>query len=757
MRTRHLMAVTTAALAFACGQEPTRPPEPAAAPIRVLGSQTAALNQSEGERTPFQRSVMQAIAERQAQGLPVPASVSYTYKEESVAAPAPAPGAALRLQVAPPAPEKKITAQTVIEFTQPAEAGQDVWPDLVVRGEVPQGATGFVKQGDYTAYVKQKIAEQYPESNVPLESGPRTYTVTESLVATTPGEAPAPTALRDGVLSGVTSADDLLMGFTVLGPNIDYSIDYTLDICVFWFFGCVAEVELVDFWAGFKLDWTIGTRLPLALSVATMEAVKEGDTFSPTSAATGEDWSAADFQQAGVAPESGNEFILRFIFKVGVFIDVFGADVVDLGVDVDLDEASSFTTPLGAGAMFDLPTIDQPVWSKSIGIAAAEVGISLTPQAGSDKFTADWLVSGEGGGSGSVAYTTSGQPVSLGSLRALDGPGNATVQLSNFRYYFNQFGLDLGLYFYISVLGYGGTWTVPVTDFDLSALTGGLYIKPHSGTPGAIELKVPIENVAPTVTLSHAGTVVVDGTPTLLTRPGQVVGFSGEASDPGEDDLTLMWDWDDGAPSPDVSTTYPVPHQVTESQTHAFEHGCLYHVTLKAVDDDQAAGQDMLPVLVTGDVANRARLEGYWQNEFGRMGHRDFDDAGLECYLAIVNHFSAVAGEVWHSPDIQQAWSILWMQQNGGSPLAQFDRDLLVAWLNFAHGAIGYAEAVDANGDGKPDTPFAEAMRAAESVRLDGSATASQIRTYTRILHHISEMAVSERQRRLVDDLESGR
>ncbi len=752
MRTRPFMAVAAAALAFACGQEPTRPPEPSAASAHVLPGQPAAL-QTEGERTPFQRSVMQAIAERQARGLPVPATVSYTYKEESVAAPAPAPGAVLRLQVAPPAPEKKITAQTVIEFTPPAEAGQDVWPDLVVSGDMPQGATGFVKQGDYTSSVKQKIAEQYPESNVPFETGPRTYTVTESLVATTPGQAPTPMGVRDAVLGGVTSADDLLMGFTVLGPNIDYHIDFSLDICVFWFFGCVAEVDLLDFWAGFQLDWTIGTRLPLAMSVATTEAVKEGTTFSPTSAATGEDWSAADFQEAGVAPESGNEFILRFIFKVGVFVSVFGEDVVNLGVDVDLDKASSFTTPLGAGAMFDLPTINQAVWSKSIGIASAEVGIALTPQAGSDKFTADWLVSGEGGGSGAVTYTTSGQPVSLGSLQALDGPGYATVQLSNFRYYFNQFGLDLGLYFYLSVLGYGGTWTVPVTDFDLSALTGGLYIKPHSGTPATIELKVPIENVAPTVTLSRVGTVLVNGKPTLLGQPGQPVGFTGEVFDPGDDDLTLSWDWDDGPPAPDITTTYPVPHHVTESQTHTFGRGCLYHVTLKAVDDDSAAGQDQLPVMVAGSTANRGGLEGYWQHEFGRMGQRDFDDAGLECYLAIVNHFSAVADEVWHAPDIQGAYGILWMQQNGGNPLEQFDRELLVAWLNFAHGAIGYTELVDANEDGRPETPFVDAMQTAEALRRNPFVTASQIRTSTRILHHISQMAVTGRQARLPGNL----
>jgi hypothetical protein len=137
--------------------------------------------------------------------------------------------------------------------------------------------------------------------------------------------------------------------------------------------------------------------------------------------------------------------------------------------------------------MIDLPVFNVSIWGFDAGVAEADIGVALTPLVGSDRFTADWLASSEASGSGSATYTTSGQNVSLGTVAAVDGPGNAALQLSGFRYYFSQFGLDLGIYFYLDVLGYGSTWTIPITDFDLGGLMGGLFVGPHSGTASTLE------------------------------------------------------------------------------------------------------------------------------------------------------------------------------------------------------------------------------------------------------------------------------
>ncbi len=224
-----------------------------------------------------------------------------------------------------------------------------------------------------------------------------------------------------------------------------------------------------------------------------------------------------------------------------------------------------------------------------------------------------------------------------------------------------------------------------------------------------------------------------------MAGAGNPLTFTGTAADPGRDDLTLSWDWDDGAPSPDISTTYPVPYQVTESQTHGFDQACLYWVGFKAVDDDLASGEDRVPVMITL-TGNRARSEGYWQHQFAGNGRTDFDAATLECYLAIIGHISTVFNEVRGAATIQQAHDVLFLKQNQGSEKEQLDRELLVALLNFVNGANGYMQLLDTDRDGIRDTPFADIVAAAESVRLNPFATKSMIKEQTSILHHIAQM-----------------
>jgi hypothetical protein len=735
MRIRQFPVVAIViAWAVAC-DAPTAPPEssqtlPVAAPSQAVAGQQSA------ERTPFQQSIMQAIAERRAQGLPVPVSVVYQYQEGPAAG---APRAAAP-QGAPAAGQPvTVTARTIIQFANPEQAGLAQWPNLVVEGEVPPGAQGFVREGDYTQYVKDQIAQRYPDANTEFETGPRTYTFAESLTVATSDPASPSMAVRMQNLAALTTSDQLLMGFTVLGPNVDYHVEWSADFCLIWFFGCQVEVELVSFWAGFQMDWTIATRLPMALSVESPDPVLEGSVFSPATAATGVDWGPDDFSAVGVSPEDGNEFVLAFIFKLGLFVEVFDQSVVSLGVDVDLDEASSFATPLGVGQMFDLPSINVPVWAPDYGVARAEVGVALTPQAGSNRYLANWQGFEQGTGNGAITYTTSGELLGLGSMTALDGPGNAGIRLTDFRYYFNQFGMGLGVYFGIWVMGYGGTWTIPITQFALNTGAFGPYVETHAGTTNTLELLVPIQNVAPTVVLSRSGAMDIHGRQAFLARPGQVLTFTGDATDPGRDDLTLAWSWADG--SPDQSTVYTEPYAVTETQTHEFGGACVYQVTLTATDDDLDAGQDQVAVIVSGPSSATARLEGYWQHQLGRMGSTDFDDAALECYLRVVEYMSAVFGELRDVSSLASAHNVIFMQENGGDPLEQLDRELLVVWLNFAHGAIGYDALVDTDGDGLSDTPFGDALAAVEALRADPAATAQAIRTVTRILHGVSVVA----------------
>ncbi len=666
-------------------------------------------------RTPFQQAIQASIASRTARKLAAPSRVTFDYH---------APAPAMRVPGAPS--RTTIVATTVIHYDGPAQAGLTKWPDLIVTDNRAPGAEGIVREGDYTELVRQKLAEEIPGVWQHYTYGyePRTYTITETIITTEPGALPA------AALSAETTADDFVMGFTVPGPGLDYTIDWDFEVCV------VVCSTAVEFLAGFKLDWTLAMRLPMALSLTSPAPMLEGSTYTPSSVATGLDWSGQQYTAAGILPEDGNEYVVNFAFVLGVFLEVFGAEIIDLGPNIQVDRTKSFTTPLGAGQTFALPSIDIPIWEFDASVAAASVGFKLTPNVGSDRFTTAWAATSEASGGGALTYTTSGTSVPVGPVLAIDGPGVAAIRLNDLRYHFTQFLLDLGLFFHLDVFAVvEETFTVPITDFNLSAITGGLSMGTHDGTPGSLLASIPIENVAPTAAIDRTGTTLIQGVPTFVGEPGS---FTGTATDPGRDDLTLSWDWSDGPPAPDVSTVYPVPHDVTETQAHTFGRACVYNVRFRAVDDDQAFAEDVVPVVIAGGSRGRSRMEGYWQHQYMANGHLDYDAATLQCFLNIASHMSAVFGEARSLASRAHAVDVLHLGGNHGSSREQFDRELLVAWLNFAAGAFEYGEMVPAGRGGTSHAPLAAVLALAEEVRLNPGATDAQLDAQTQILHAVN-------------------
>jgi hypothetical protein len=677
------------------------------------------------DRTPFQRSVMAKIEERQALGLPVPADVSFECTSTDPSALQGGRGPTIV-----PGEEIVITATTVLHFEHPSEAGNEKWPAIVVEGEVPPDAEGHIEAGDYSEVVRDKVEEEVPDAWTLYEWGyePRTYTFTETYTISYPELNLSGSAFKNAALS--TKVNEILMGFSIPGPDLDYSISWDFE---------VLGVTVIDFWAGFELDWGLGVRLPMEESCTATEPMDEGSTYWPTNTVDGMDWSASDFATAGVPAENGNEFVMRFTFKFGVFLWVpIAGNVIDLGVDIDIDHSQSFPTPFGPGSWFPIPPLDIPLWGLDVGVAYGEIGFELTPYLGSTKLTSDWTAVGDASGSGSMMFTDPVVPVTIGPVQAIDGPGTAEINMEDWQYYFNEFILDLGLYFYLDVFGvWDGTFTVPIVDFDLSAITGHLWIGTHSGTPDQLTAAFTIQNVAPTAVIDRTGTYMVDGVQTFVAVVGDVLTFTGEADDPGYDDLDLMWDYDDGTPSPDVSTHYTVPYHVTETQTHTITDACVYMVTFSAIDDDGAIGMDQVPVVVTG-TGNRVRSEGYWQHQLGGQGKVNFSPAELQCALDIASHMSAVFSEVRDASTPEAGYDVMHLGHNDGSMIEQLDRELLAVWLNFAVGACPYLGLVDTDFDDVDDTPFADALVTAEAVRLNPASTDAELEMQVEILHRIN-------------------
>ena len=261
---------------------------------------------------------------------------------------------------------------------------------------------------------------------------------------------------------------------------------------------------------------------------------------------------------------------------------------------------------------------------------------------------------------------------------------------------------------------------------------------------------VTVTNVSPLPVIDEAGTVIVNGVATFVTHAGVTIPFAGRATDPGSDDLSLTWDWDDGPPSPDVTTVsfnngvsadpFPSPsinpRDVLDTQPHAFGDACFYTVAFGALDDDAGSASDSVKVIVAGNAATR-RSAGYWQTQY-RPRPTAFPEPLRVCYLAIAGFISSVFDEERDASTVAKAFDVIDVSGNGGSALQQLDRQLLTTWLNFANGSYDYAGLVDADGNGIPETPFSSLLAAVEAARLNPASTEAQLRAWRDVLERLN-------------------
>jgi hypothetical protein len=238
--------------------------------------------------------------------------------------------------------------------------------------------------------------------------------------------------------------------------------------------------------------------------------------------------------------------------------------------------------------------------------------------------------------------------------------------------------------------------------------------------------------------------VSINGVDTFVAHEGEVIPFTADSFDPGSDDRTTTWDWGDGPPSPDTSAVSlndalfdpdpdpsPTvnPRTVTDPEPHAFGSACLYTVTFGARDDDLGSASDDVAVIIAGNES-RERGPGDWQTQY-RPRPTALPEARRLCYLAIVRFMSTVFSEQRALGTAAQAFDVLSLVGNGGDAEQKLDRELLVAWLNFANGAFDLDEVVDT---GSGSDTFANVLAAAEAVRLNPASTSKQLLDQRNIL-----------------------
>lgn len=278
------------------------------------------------------------------------------------------------------------------------------------------------------------------------------------------------------------------------------------------------------------------------------------------------------------------------------------------------------------------------------------------------------------------------------------------------------------------VYGDNGSFTTNVTASD------------DDGSADPVSVEFKINNVAPTAVIDEGGTILVNGIPTVMTHAGTTVPFSGRSTDPGSDDLALSWDWADGAPAPDVTTNYLVnppdadpypspsiqPRDVTDAKEHAWSGACFYVVGFSAADDDGGVTSDTVNAIVLGN-APYALSSGYWQKQMKDGKGAAISQQQLQCYLKIVGYMSTYFSAMRDASTITKALAILNGSKKPGDAGAILDQQLLAVWLNFANGSIDYFKMIDTDGDGVDDMMFKDYMSYAETLRMNPSATKTEL------------------------------
>ena len=279
-----------------------------------------------------------------------------------------------------------------------------------------------------------------------------------------------------------------------------------------------------------------------------------------------------------------------------------------------------------------------------------------------------------------------------------------------------------------------GTFSLTAPYGDDGVFTVTFKVTDDDAGVGQTSRSVTVSNVAPDLVLDKSGAVDVNGVPTIITSVDSTQPFSSNVKDPGSDDETVTWDWNDGAPAPDETSTSLVnppnidpdpsptvqPRNVDFTTQHKFKLACMYDVKLAVTDDDAGTDADGVAVMSL-DNRKFASTELNWYGEYRTPGKRlltnDRSDEQLTCYLKIVRALSPRFSTQRPVNTFSQTWNILIPPLL--TPLLnarnQLDATTLAGWLDIADGSMRMSQGVDTDTDLKVDTTFIDLLRKAEA------------------------------------------
>lgn len=263
----------------------------------------------------------------------------------------------------------------------------------------------------------------------------------------------------------------------------------------------------------------------------------------------------------------------------------------------------------------------------------------------------------------------------------------------------------------------------------------GLYpvtvtITDDDGGQGSDEVSVAVGNLDPTVTLDTGGSVSFPGGEYLVVGAGENLPGSAQGSDPGSDDLTFTWNvgdvntyFNDGVgPDPFPSPDGTFPFEASDAIGAVYAEPGVGSLMVTLTDDDGGSDVADAGVIVTGN-ADDTEGAGWWKHQYSGKGKPHLDQATTAAYLDIVNAVSSVFSESTTASTAEDVHSIL--SPNGSDRRARATAELMVAWLQFASGAVAWDATVPLGGG--ESVPFLSLMLTAETTILDGTATNAEL------------------------------
>jgi hypothetical protein len=267
------------------------------------------------------------------------------------------------------------------------------------------------------------------------------------------------------------------------------------------------------------------------------------------------------------------------------------------------------------------------------------------------------------------------------------------------------------------VYGDNGTFNVLVTVID------------DDGGSGSDTAVVTVANLDPTLSLDTSGEISFPGGNYLVIAAGTALPSSATGTDAGSDDLTFTWSagnanifYNNGtSPDPVKSPFGTFPFTASHSIDALYGAPGVETLSLTLTDDDGGSDVSSAGVIVTGN-ATQTEGSGWWKHQYSGVGAPHISEATALGYLEIVNAVSSVFSETTSTAILAQVHLVL--SPTEGDRRARARAELMVAWLQFASGAVDHDATVPL--DNGP-TDFLVLMFAAEAVINNPVSTDTQL------------------------------